>query len=310
MSPAAIRNRWRPSSFLTRRVFESREAADRGVDEQASLSERDLVAVDRWIAGLSSLLAPGSGGPPTELGRDLLRDPDRTLTLLQDATHELRELLKRSVGRPGRRGDVLRAVYRIPRGVRLPDLRLLICLTADAHFSQFADGFWSVTMRARTDVRIDLRSACNAVWTWANSEFCPLAVALRSALMSGAEEPQPFPPFTDLYARVLSMHATLPGDVEERARYLSQFAVSSFRGLGPGREAERYLFAPTMEALRAHESPDVRLALDDPPETQRQRLANAVLPMFVSLRQGDLEPVVLLRQVTEAIELAARHADS
>lgn len=307
--PETTRSRWTPDSFLTRSAFEPRPNTRGASRPTAGMTERDLVAVDAWIADLLEMLRPTPNGA-SAVGAALLHDLDRALFTLHAETSELRASVRRSLGRSGRRGEGLRAAYGIASGHTLPDVRLLVCLAADARFNAYASGFWEVTAPGRTDPRIDMRSVCNAVWTWANGEVRPLAVVLRHALTHPhVGEVQPFPPFTKLFARVLSMHPSLPGDVESRATFLSSFCVARFQALGPARSAERYLLAPVMQALRAHKSRDIRLEFEEPPESARQRLPQAVMPLFVNLRSDsdDTDPVAMLEQVTTAMRLASSH---
>lgn len=207
---------------------------------------------------------------------------------------------------------MLRAAYGLQDQRPWIDTRLLVCLAADIAFADFAAGFWEVTKAGRTDIRIDLRSACNLVWSWANVEFRPLAAALKQALTpAGTNEPLAFGPIADLFERVLSMHPGAPGSTPDRARFLSTLAVERFDAGGPARPSERYLFAPAMEGLRAHPSPEIALDVDLPPVSHRERLALAVMPLFRELRQGDdlAGAISFLDQTRLAIDQATRVAD-
>lgn len=296
------RHRWREDGFLTRVVFEQ------------FLNEKQLCALDQHINDLATRLRrsePGQGS--STLGDHVLAEPEQALRTIHEGTNDARTWLARSLGRTGnsRTGAFLRAEYGIQSGHSLPNARLLICLTADAWFDAYASGFWSVTRASRTDPRVDVRSACNLIWSWGNVEHCALATALSLALRHpDTAVVAPFPPFRLLFKRVLGMHPSVGGSPDDRAGFLSSFAVERLTALGPGRITETQLFAPLMEALRFYDDkPGVRLELGDAPESYRQRLADAALPLFQDLRRGvrgDAEPALLLQQLRQALTLATR----
>jgi hypothetical protein len=289
-------HRWVDDGFLTRAVFEQ------------ALSEAQLRVLDRCVDGLVYALRRSESGQSSgTLGDEVLADPDNALRLIhQRAPHQLG-----SLGRTGstRTGPSLRRAYGIQGGHSFPNARLLIALTSDAWFDSFASGFWSVTRARRTYPRIDVRSACNLIWSWGNVEHRGLAMALSRALRHPETgDAAPFPPFTLLFARVLAMHPGIGGALTDRSEFMSSFAVSRLATLGAARTAERQLFTPLLVALQTYDArPGIRLEFGDRPESYRQRLATAALPLFQDLRRSSYAdrggPAQLLDRLGQALAL-------
>ena len=280
---------WSEESFLTREAFDA---------------GRTTLSLSGYANELAVALRRGRQGYPS-LGDEIVAAPQDAVDLVD--SHEVGGRFREGLARMsrGRSGAALRGAYGIADGIGRPAARLLVCATADAWFDQYARGFWEVTRTARTDPRIDIRAACNAIWTWGTTEHRALALALHRAYEPPTPQ-WPFAPFVELFSRVLGLHPAIAGATDLRARFMAQFAVDSLGLLGQGRTAEKNLFNPMMTAL-SEADPDIGFASATPPPGDRERLAAAALPVFRRVRDGSMDArraAAVLADFAAAVEIA------
>lgn len=186
-----------------------------------------------------------------------------------------------------------------------PAARVLTCVTADAWFDPYATGFWNVTRMSRTDLRIDLRSAMELIWSWGVGDHRALAYALSIARTNPETGvAMAFEPFTRLFEAVITLHLSASSFTRDMASFLSWFTVERLRYVAPARGGDVHLYAPALAELREKFGFGLSLENDYSQNGGRDELLKAGSAICRSVLISDQSPegaLALLEQLAEGL---------
>lgn len=260
------------------------------------------------------------GIPVEPLGDDVLRaEPTEVLDILHHRLHSYAAVDKRM---DDKGWSKLRSIYGYDGeswtqrshslGPPRRDLRVAICLAADAAFAPFAFGVLEAIALRQATLRIDVHSISTAIWAWAN-DYPALARSLWVSRLAQSGEAIDFPAFTSLYGRVLRDHQETgfdePGRTEEIAAVantLGQRATASLESAGGVGRTSARITIPVIEALaRTHP----QWIPDEPEEDAEEVFARGASQLLIETLTGrrDAESTVAaLEALGQAVGTAKR----
>lgn len=275
-------------------------------------STGELTAAER-LHGVEVRLDKGRFERVAPLGDAILAaEPTRVLEIV-DRIHVRQRVANAAPAdlswmRPQMRANALRVVYDFDEppwlGSRGKPLRVVarvaVCLAADVCFGFYAFGLWKEVSSWPLDLRVDLRSACDLVWSWITVEQPALARALLAARIDLEGQVHPFAGFSRLFEKILELHVNDRDDCARIADDLSVRSLENILQAEAGRENDSHLTGPLMVWLK-NERPGWLGA----EQTADEIFVAGSAPIVAEVVRGDRAPenaIRLLDQLARGLE--------